>query len=75
MIELSGLKSFQQILFWLFLVGIIIGVLLTLYFINQDKFRLILLLPSLPVLYFISKGLYKNSNSFFMDLKSITTKA
>ena len=75
MIELFGLKSFQQILFWLFLVGIIIGFLLTLYFINRDKFRLILLLPSLPVLYFISKGLYKNSNSFFMDLKSITTKA
>ncbi|SFF08685.1 hypothetical protein [Flavobacterium xueshanense] len=73
--ELFGLKSFQQILFWLFLLGIIIGVFLTLYFINPDKFRFILLLPSLPVLYFISKGLYKNSNLFFMDLKSITTKS
>jgi hypothetical protein len=73
--ELFGLKSFQQILFWLFLLGIIIGVLLTLYFINPDKFRFILLLPSLPVLYFISKGLYKNSNLFFVDLKSITTKS
>jgi uncharacterized membrane protein YedE/YeeE len=73
--ELFGLKSFQQILFWLFLLGIIIGVFLTLHFINPDKFRFILLLPSLPVLYFISKGLYKNSNLFFMDLKSITTKS
>ena len=73
--ELFGLKSFQQILFWLFLLGIIIGVFLTLYFINPDKFRFILLLPSLPVVYFISKGLYKNSNLFFVDLKSITTKA
>lgn len=73
--ELFGLKSFQQILFWLFLLGIIIGVFLTLYFINPDKFRFILLLPSLPVVYFISKGLYKNSNLFFVDLKSITTKS
>lgn len=73
--ELFGLKSFQQILFWLFLLGIIIGVFLTLYFINPDKFRFILLLPSLPVVYFISKGLYKNSNLLFVDLKSITTKS
>lgn len=73
--ELFGLKSFQQILFWLFLFGVIIGVLLTLYFINPDKFRFILLIPSLPVLYFISKGLYKNSNLFLTDLKSITTKS
>ena len=73
--ELLSLKSFQQILFLLFFLGILIGVLVTLHFINPDKFRFILLLPSLPVLYFISKGLYKNSNLFFMDLKSITTKS
>jgi hypothetical protein len=73
--ELFGLKSFQQILLWLFLLGIIIGILLILYFINPDKFRFILLLSSLPVLYFISKGLYKNNNLFFTDIKLITTKS
>lgn len=73
--ELFGLKSFQQILLLLFLLGIIIGVLVTLYFINPDKFRFILLIPSLPALFFISRGMYKNINLFFMDLKSITTKS
>ncbi|MFV8361223.1 hypothetical protein [Flavobacterium sp. LS1P3] len=73
--ELLSLKSFQQILLWLFLLGIIIGVLLTLYFINPDKFKFYLIIPSIPALYFIGKGLYKNSNLFFTDLKSITTKS
>lgn len=73
--ELFGLKSFQHILFLLFFLGIIIGVLVMLYFINPDKFRFILLIPSLPALFFISRGLYKNSNLFFMDLKSITIKS
>ena len=73
--ELLSLRSFQQILFWLFLLGIIIGVLLTQYFINPDKFNFILVLPSVPCVYFISKGLYKNSNLFFTDLKLISTKS
>lgn len=73
--ELFGLKSFQHILFLLFFLGINIGVLVMLYFINPDKFRFILLIPSLPALFLISRGLYKNSNLFFMDLKSITIKS
>lgn len=73
--ELFGLKSFQHILFLLFFLGVMIGVLVTLYFINPDKFRFFLLIPSLPALFFISKGLYKNSKLFFMDLKLITAKS
>ena len=73
--ELFGLKSFQHILSWIFLLGITVGVLVTMCFINLDKFKFMLLLPFLPNFYFISRGLYKNSNLFFMDLKSITTKS
>lgn len=73
--ELLRLKSFQQILFWLFLLGIIIGGLLTAYFINSDKFSIWLLIPSLPALFFISRGLIKNSKLFFIDFKSLTIKA
>jgi hypothetical protein len=73
--ELFRLKSFQQILFWLFLLGIVIGGLSTAYFINPDKFSIWLLIPSLPALFFISKGLFNNSKLFFTDFKSITIKA
>ena len=73
--ELFGLKSFQHILCLLFFLGFMIGVLLTLYFINPDKFRFLLLIPSLPSLFFISRGLHKNSKLFFMDLKLITAKS
>ena len=73
--ELFGLKSFQHILFLLFFLGFMMGVLVTLYFINPDKFRFFLLIPSLQALFFISKGLYQNSKLFFMDLKLITAKS
>jgi hypothetical protein len=73
--ELFRLKSFQQILFWLFLLGIVIGGLVAAYFINPDKFSIWLLIPSLPPLFFISKGLFNNSKLFFTDFKSITIKA
>ena len=73
--ELFGLKSFQHILFLLFFLGVMIGVLVTLYFINPNKFRFFLLIPSLSTLFFISRGLYKNSKLFFMDLKLITAKS
>ena len=73
--ELFGLKSFQHILFLLFFLGFMTGVLVTLYFINPDKFSFILLIPSLPALFFISRGLYKNSNLFFTDLKLIKVKS
>jgi hypothetical protein len=73
--ELLRLKSFQQILIWLFLLGIVIGGLSTAYFINTDKFSIWLLIPSLPALFFISRGLLKNSNLFFTDFKSLRIKA
>lgn len=69
--ELLRLKSFQQILFWFVILGIIIGALATLYFINPNKFQFILLLPSLPALFFIGKGLYKNIPLLIKDLRSI----
>jgi hypothetical protein len=73
--ELLRLKSFQQILIWLFLLGIVIGGLSTAYFINTDEFSIWLLIPSLPALFFISRGLLKNSNLFFTDFKSLRIKA
>jgi hypothetical protein len=73
--ELFGLKSFQQILLLLFLLGFIFGVLFGIYLFIPDKFKYYSIIPSLPALFFISRGLYKNSNLFFTDLKSITTKS
>jgi hypothetical protein len=73
--ELLRLKSFQQILFWLFLLGIVIGGLSTAYFINPDKFSIWLLMPSLPALFFILRGSLKNSKLFFADFKSLRINA
>lgn len=73
--ELVRLRSFQQILFWLFLFGVIIGGLLAAYLIKPEKFNITLLLPSIPALFFISRGLYKNSNLFIADFKLILSKS
>jgi hypothetical protein len=73
--ELLTLKSFQQILLWLFLLGILIGGLSTAYFINPDKFSIWLLIPSLPALFFILRGLYKNNKLVLADLKSLRISA
>jgi hypothetical protein len=73
--ELFGLKSFQQILLLLFLLGLTIGVLFGIYLFIPEKFKYYSIIPSLPAFYFISRGLYKNSNLFFMDIKSITIKS
>jgi hypothetical protein len=73
--ELVRLRSFQQILFWLFLFGVIIGGLLAAYLIKPEKFNITLLLPSIPALFFILRGLYKNSNLFIADFKLILTKS
>lgn len=70
------LKSFQQMVFWLFLLGIIIGATIASTIANSDNFKLtnFVLLFMVP-LFFVSKGLSKNSNLFFADLKSITSKS
>jgi nitric oxide reductase large subunit len=73
--ELVRLRSFQHILFWLFLFGVLIGGLLAAYLIKPEKFNISLLLPSIPALFFISRALYKNSNLFFTYFKLITTKS
>ncbi|RTY98401.1 hypothetical protein EKM02_11875 [Flavobacterium sp. RSP49] len=75
MIELFGLKSFQQILLLLFLLSFIFGVLFGIYLFIPDKFKYYSVIPALPAFYIISKGLYQNSTLFFTDLKSTTTKS
>lgn len=69
------LESFQKIFFWMFMLGFILGVQLYLYIANSKGYSFILLLPSVPLFYFIFKGLYKNGKMFFIDLKSIKEKA
>jgi hypothetical protein len=73
--ELFRLKSFQQILLLLFFLGFTIGVLYGIYLFSSDKFRYYSIIPALPALFFISRGLYKKSNLFFTDFKSIITKS
>lgn len=72
--ELLRLKSFQQILFWLFALGFVIGVLYGIY-IFSDKLRYYSVIPFLPFVYFISRGLLKNSKLFFADFKSLRINA
>ncbi len=71
--ELLGFKSFQQILLCLFALGFVVGVLYGIY-IFSDKLRYYSIIPFLPVVYFISRGLFKNSRLFFADFKSLTIK-
>lgn len=73
--ELFRLKSFQQILLLLFFLGFTIGVLYGIYLFSSDKFRYYSIIPALPAIFFISRGMYKNSKLFFADFKSITIKA
>jgi uncharacterized membrane protein len=72
--KLLKLKSFQQILFWVFALGFVIGVLYGIY-IFSDKLRYYSIIPFLLIVYFIARGLYKNSKLFFTDLKSLRIKA
>jgi hypothetical protein len=72
--ELLRLKSFQQILFWLFALGFVIGVLYGIY-IFSDKLRYYSVIPFLPFVYFISRGLLKNSKLFFADFESLRINA
>ena len=66
--ELFRLKSFQKILFYMFLIGIVIG---TLYGVHTltNKLWYYSILPFFPVLYIIVKGLYKNIPFFVKDFK------
>jgi hypothetical protein len=71
--ELFSLKSFQKILFFMFLLGIIIGTLYGIHiFTNKLKFYSVI--PFLPILYIITKGLYKNIPFLINDFKSIYVK-
>ena len=68
--ELFRLKSFQKILFFMFAIGFIIGILYGIHvFTNRLKFYSII--PFLPIMYIIVKGLYKNTPIFIKDFKSI----
>ena len=72
--ELFGLKLFQVIFALLFSLGFISGTLIGIYLFSAGKFKFYILIPSIPALYFIVKGLYKNTILFLMDLKTISTK-
>ena len=71
--ELFELKSFQKILFYIFLIGIIIGTLYGIH-IFTNKLGYYYILPFFPILYIITKGLYKNIPFFINDFKSIYVK-
>ena len=68
--ELFSLKSFQNVLFFMFLIGVIIGVLYGIHiFTNKLKFYSII--PFLPIMYIIARGLYRNTPLLINDFKSI----
>lgn len=71
--EIFRLKSFQKIMFFMFLTGIIIGTLYGIH-IFTNKLRFYSVLPFLPVVYIIIKGLYKNTPILINDFKSIYVK-
>lgn len=71
--ELFRLQSFQKVFFFMFLIGFTIG---TLYGIHSftNKLRFYSITPFLPILYIVTKGLYKNIPSLINDFKSIYVK-
>lgn len=70
--ELFGLKSFQQILFLIFFLGLTLGVLVGIYLFNPENFEYYLIIPSFPAFYKIATGLYRNVTLFRVDLKCMT---
>jgi hypothetical protein len=71
--ELLKLESFQKIVFYLFLTGIIIGVLYGIH-IFSGKLQWVSIIPFFPVIYFISKGLKNNLSLFRKDFKTINNQ-
>lgn len=70
--QLFRLESFQKILFFLFLTGVIIGALYGIHVSN--KLRYYSIIPFFPVLYIIIKGLNKNIPFLINDFKLIDFK-
>ena len=68
--KLFRLKTFQNILFYMFLIGLVIGTLYGVH-IFTNKLRYYSIIPFLPVLYIIVKGMYKNVPYFINDFKLI----
>lgn len=68
--ELLRLKSFRKVLFFMFLTGIIIGVLYGVH-IFSNNLRFYSIIPFIPLMYIITKGLYKNTPLLINDFKSI----
>ncbi len=71
--KLFRLKTFQNILFYMFLIGLVIGTLYGVH-IFTNKLRYYSIIPFLPVLYIIVKGMYKNVPYFINDSKLIDFK-
>ena len=70
--ELFGLESFRRMLLNLFFLGLSFGVIFGIYLFSPETFRFYFLIPIIPVLFLISRGLYSNVPLFMVDLKSIT---
>jgi hypothetical protein len=71
--KLFRLKTFQNILFYMFLIGLVIGTLYGVH-IFTNKLRYYSIIPFLPALYIIVKGMYKNVPYFINDFKLIDFK-
>ena len=66
--KLLQLKSFQKVLFWVFVLGVIIGANFAMYLFSPVDFNLIFsFLIFITPLFFIVKGLYKETPLFIKD--------
>lgn len=71
--ELLKLKSFQKVMFYMFLTGIVLGTFYGIH-IFTNNLRFYSIMPFLPVIYIIVKGFYKNTPLLIEDFKSIYLK-
>jgi hypothetical protein len=71
--ELFRLESFHKVLFYMFLIGFTIGFLYGIY-VFTNRLRFYSIIPFLPIIYIIARGLYKNIPLLINDFKSIYVK-
>jgi hypothetical protein len=71
--ELFRLKSFHKVFFYMFLIGFTIGFLYGIY-VFTNRLRFYSIIPFLPIIYIIARGLYKNIPLLINDFKSIYVK-
>jgi hypothetical protein len=71
--ELFSLQSFQKVLFFLFFIGFFIGIFYGIYILS-NRLKFYSIIPLIPALFFIAKGLYKNIPLLINDCQSIYAK-